>query len=89
MFPNLLWAVRRHGFQFKLAARLGQTESWLSRRLTGRCDFSPEDRERLARLLGHPAEWLFETPNPPSHKTTDDSSQPHSLPNARLAEVHA
>jgi transcriptional regulator with XRE-family HTH domain len=88
-YLNLAWAIRQQGSQFRFAAQLGESESWLSRRMTGRCDFSAEDRDRVARTLGYPAEWLFETPNPPSNKTAEDSSQPYSLPNARLAEVHA
>lgn len=64
-YPNLLWAIRQGGAQFRLAAQLGESESWLSRRLTGRCDFSAEDRERVALALDYPAEWLFAEPQPP------------------------
>lgn len=67
-FPNLLWAVRQAGSQFRLAAQLGESESWLSRRLTGRVDFTSEERDRLATALGYPVNWLFATPNPPSRK---------------------
>ena len=88
-YLNLMWAIRQQGSQFRFAASLGESESWLSRRLTGRCDFSAEDRDRVAHALGYPAEWLFETPNPPSHETADDSARSHSVPNSRLAEVHA
>jgi transcriptional regulator with XRE-family HTH domain len=64
-FPTLEWAIAQQGSQFRFAAALGESESWLSRRLTGRVDFTQEDRERVARALGYPAEWLFQTPTPP------------------------
>lgn len=67
-YPNLLWAVRQSGSQFQLAAVLGESESWLSRRLTGRVDFATEDRVRIAQALGYPDEWLFQTPTPPSRQ---------------------
>jgi transcriptional regulator with XRE-family HTH domain len=68
-FPNLLWAVRQGGSQFRLAAALGESESWLSRRLTGRVEFTAEERVRVARALNYPADWLFQAPTPPSHQT--------------------
>jgi transcriptional regulator with XRE-family HTH domain len=64
-FPNLLWAIRQTGSQFRLAAMLGESESWLSRRLTGRVDFTPEDCGRVSNALGYPADWLFQKPAPP------------------------
>jgi transcriptional regulator with XRE-family HTH domain len=69
-YLNLAWAIRQLGSQFRVALQLGESESWLSRRLTGRADFSEADRDRIARALGYPAEWLFATPNPPSRETT-------------------
>lgn len=64
-YPNLLWAVRQVGAQFRLAAQLGESESWLSRRLTGRVDFTLEERNRVALALGYPEFWLFQEPAPP------------------------
>ena len=64
-FPNLAWAIREHGSQFQFAAQLGESESWVSRRLTGRVEFTDTDRARLADALGYPADWLFQTPQPP------------------------
>jgi transcriptional regulator with XRE-family HTH domain len=72
-YLNLAWAIRRQGSQFRFAASLGESESWLSRRLTGRCDFSAEDREKIARVLGYPPEWLFAVPNPPAPNLTTQS----------------
>lgn len=68
-YPHLLWAIRQNGPQFQLAAALVESESWLSRRLTGRVDFTPEDRARVARALGYPVTWLFQIPTPPSRET--------------------
>ncbi len=63
-FPNLEWAIARIGSQFRFAATLGESESWLSRRLTGRVDFGSEDRRRVADALGYHSDWLFEVPKP-------------------------
>jgi transcriptional regulator with XRE-family HTH domain len=65
-YLNLAWAIRQQGSQFRFALRLGESESWLSRRLTGRVEFTTEERNRVACALTYPAEWLFATPNPPS-----------------------
>lgn len=65
-FPNLLWAVNQTGPHYRFAVALGESESWLSRRMTGRLPFTSEDRERIASVLGYPAEWLFKEPQPPS-----------------------
>ncbi len=72
-FPNLIWAARKNGSQFQLAASLGESESWLSRRVNGHIEFTEEDRERIAKALNYPVDWLFATPNPPARNLT---SQP-------------
>jgi transcriptional regulator with XRE-family HTH domain len=65
-FPNLIWAVAQHGPQYRFAAALGESESWLSRRLSGRVPLSLDDRQTIANALGYPAEWLFQEPQPPA-----------------------
>jgi transcriptional regulator with XRE-family HTH domain len=65
-FPNLEWAISQQGSQFRFAARLGESESWLSRRLNGRGEFNAEDQQHIAGLLGYPAEWLFQILVPPT-----------------------
>lgn len=67
-FPNLEWAICQQGSQFRFAARLGESESWLSRRLNGRGEFKAEDQQHIAELLGYPAEWLFQILVPPTVK---------------------
>lgn len=52
-FTNLEWAIKRRGSQFRFAAQLGDSESWLSRRLTGRAEFKAKDRQHIAELLGY------------------------------------
>lgn len=74
-FPNLNWAVAQWGPRYRLAAALGESESWLSRRLAGRFEFSDEERQRIAQTLSYPAEWLFQTPNPPEAKTAAASPE--------------
>lgn len=67
-FPNLLWAIRQNGSQFRLAASLDESESWLSRRLTGRVEFTADERARVANALDYSAEWLFQEPQPPARR---------------------
>ena len=73
-FPNLAWAIRERGSQYQFAAQLGESESWVSRRLTGRVKFSDEERQRMARELGYPVEWLFQVLVPPT--PAPDRSRP-------------
>jgi transcriptional regulator with XRE-family HTH domain len=68
-FVNLEWAIKQQGSQFRFAAQLGQSESWLSRRLTGRAEFKVEDQQHIIELLGYPAEWLFQILMPPTAKS--------------------
>jgi transcriptional regulator with XRE-family HTH domain len=64
-FPNLNWAIAQWGPRYRFAAALGESESWLSRRLAGRFEFSDEERQRIAHKLGYPVEWLFQILVPP------------------------
>jgi hypothetical protein len=69
LYPNLVWCIKQSiGSQYRLAGALGESETWLSHRLTGRLDFSDSDRERIAKALDYPEEWLFAKPTPPAHK---------------------
>jgi transcriptional regulator with XRE-family HTH domain len=65
-FPNLAWAIRERGSQFQFAAQLGESESWVSRRLTGRVEFTDKERQRIAHVLGYPVDWLFQILVPPT-----------------------
>jgi hypothetical protein len=49
-----------------------RSESWLSRRLVGRTQFSSEEREVIAKALGYPAAWLFQEPQPPARVFAPD-----------------
>jgi len=77
-FPNLVWAISGWGPQFRFAAALRESESWLSRRLNGRADFASRDRERIARKLGYPAEWLFAIPAPPARNVSSELTNTHA-----------
>jgi len=77
-FPNLEWAISQHGSQFRFAAALGESESWLSRRLNGRSKFAPEERQKVALVLGYPDTWLFQTPEPPPRETSAELVQAHA-----------
>jgi hypothetical protein len=64
-YPNLLWAIANWGPRYRFAAAQGHSESWLSRRLNGRAEFSPDERRKVALALEYPIDWLFQTPEPP------------------------
>ena len=65
-YPNVVWAISQFGNRYKLAAAIGCSESWLSRRLVGRVALTSEEREVIAKALGYPVEWLFQEPQPPA-----------------------
>jgi transcriptional regulator with XRE-family HTH domain len=77
-YLNLAWAIREQGSQFRFALSLGESESWLSRRLTGRVEFTPEERERVAHALGYPTHWLFQKPEPPMRNTSTELIHAHA-----------
>jgi hypothetical protein len=66
-YPNLLWAL---GYlripQYRLADFLAMSESCLSRRLAGRADFTPGEKQRIAEHLGFRPAWLFSQEGPPA-----------------------
>ena len=65
-FPNLSWALAERGFrQYKLANVLDVADSWLSRALAGRTNFTAAQRQRIAEILAYPEAWLFEEVSPP------------------------
>lgn len=70
-YPNAQWAIAQMGNRYKFAAIIGQSESWLSRRLLGRVEFSPEERQQIANALGYPPDWLFQEPQPPSREASE------------------
>ena len=56
------WMGRRQRSGRNVAAELGWTEIYLSRRLTGKVPFDVADLEALADLLEIPVSALFEIP---------------------------
>jgi transcriptional regulator with XRE-family HTH domain len=69
-FPNLLWALReRRIAQFEMAAKVGISESKLSRAMNGRVLLSAEEQSRIGDALGYPVPWLFREKRPPQART--------------------
>jgi len=67
-FAHLLWAIENWGPHYRLAQGIGRSEARLSRCLSGRANFSSEERLAIASILGFPEEWLFEEAMPPPKK---------------------
>lgn len=66
-FPNLAWAIaERHLAHYQVAASAAMSESRFSRCLSGRIEFTPEERLAVANTLGYPSNWLFREIVPPS-----------------------
>lgn len=65
-YPNLAWALANNRKrQYQLANELKVSESWLSRALAGRAQFTPEQRKRIAEYCGYGEAWLFKIAAPP------------------------
>src|SRR5580704_8323210 len=65
-YPNIAYAADIRGLaQYQLASSAGMSETRLSRCVNGRTEFSPEERNRVAQVLGFDEPWLFERPKPP------------------------
>jgi transcriptional regulator with XRE-family HTH domain len=70
-FPNLEWAIDQQRFaHYEVAAEADMSPSTFSRCLSGRVEFSAEERGKIASLLGYPATWLFQEIVPPVIKNT-------------------
>ena len=66
-FPNLSWAIaRQHRAHYRAAIEAGISESRFSRCLSGRSQFSQEERLKLASCLGYAELWLFQEVSPPA-----------------------
>jgi hypothetical protein len=66
-FTNLIWAIaQQHRAHYQAAAEGGMSESRFSRCLSGRAEFSDEERRKLSVFLGYPETWLFQEVSPPA-----------------------
>jgi plasmid maintenance system antidote protein VapI len=63
-FPHLMWAISNWGPQYRLAQSISRSEARLSRCLSGRTNFTAEERAALSRVLGYSEPWLFEEATP-------------------------
>ena len=66
-YPNLVWASSHDRLaNYQVAAAAGMSDSRFSRCLSGRSEFSREERIKLAKCLGYPEVWLFQPVQPPA-----------------------
>lgn len=64
-FPHVAWAAARRGLpHYQLAAQVRLSEARLSRGLSGRIEFKPDERAAIARVLGFSEHWLFQEVSP-------------------------
>lgn len=65
-YPNLrAMMFHRKVRLFELAAVLRMSDGALSMRLTGRYEFAPHERNRLAEYFSVSSDWLFQEFRPP------------------------
>jgi hypothetical protein len=65
-FPNLVYAISlRRQTHYEIAQVVGMSEWRFSRLLNGRSQFTPVEREQLARALNFDEAWLFQRVMPP------------------------
>jgi len=64
-YPNLVWAISdRRLAHYELAQRADMEPSRFSRCITGRFDFTPNERTRISEVLSLDESWLFLQPAP-------------------------
>jgi hypothetical protein len=68
-YPNLLWILANKKIpHYRLANRVGISESRFSRALNGRQKFSTGERRVISKIMGYSERWLFASPNVPRSK---------------------
>jgi hypothetical protein len=73
-YPNLAWACSQVRLaNYEVAAQAEMSESRFSRCLTGRFEFSEEEKNKLAKCLGYPASWLFQAIQPPARIACEEN----------------
>jgi hypothetical protein len=77
-YPHLLWAITNWGAHYRLAQAISRSEARLSRCLSGRTDFSAEERTAIARVLGFSESWLFEEATPPARAAATELIHAHA-----------
>lgn len=72
MYPNLKLQLWKTGIrQNRLARMLSVDETGISRIMNGYREPSAELREKIAKLLGCDAQWLFESSDPAPWSSAD------------------
>src|SRR5882762_10464234 len=71
-FPNLVYAISlRRQTHYEIAQAVGMSEWRFSRLLNGRSEFTPIEREHVARTLNFDESWLFQKVMPPARAHAD------------------
>jgi len=66
-FPNLAWAIADRGLtNYKLAEAINISEARFSRCVSGRLQFTDQERSKISKTLKYSAGWLFAPPSPPA-----------------------
>ena len=74
LFPNLCWACSQaRRANYEVAAEAEISESRFSRCLSGRFEFTQEEKVKIAKCLGYPTTWLFQTVEPPARTSCESS----------------
>ena len=85
MYPNLKLQLFKTGMrQNRLAQCLGMDESILSKMINGFREPSPEQREKIASLLGGDVEWLFQQADPPNNHGGNMASDAASASSSQM-----
>ena len=77
-YRNLLWALSNWGTQYRLAREVDCSESRLSRCLSGRSNFTRQERASVARVLGFSEHWLFEEIQLPERNVPTEMRHAHA-----------
>ncbi len=74
IFPNLSWACSEARLaNYEVAAATEISESRFSRCLSGRFEFTQEEKVKIAKCLGYPNTWLFQTVEPPARTNSESN----------------
>ena len=69
-YANLHVAMKmRRIKQYELGTTLGLSAPTVSLKLSGRIAMTPEERQKIADVLGYTADWLFQELTPPRSAT--------------------
>jgi hypothetical protein len=86
VFINLEWVLGlRRIRRFEIAQLLKISEGALCNRLTGKTEFLPHEKQRVAEYVGFQPEWLFAQLTPPHSARITRVDGGHQVETAALA----